>query len=59
MKRKKTEIYSKLKNKIKSKGGMESNETEITNLLDKKFKMIVIRILTEIRIEECSENFKN
>lgn len=38
---------------------MESNETEITNLLDKKFKMIVIRILTEIRIEECSENFKN
>ena len=32
---------------------------EIFELLDKKFKMIVIRILTEIRIEKHSENFKN
>lgn len=37
---------------------METNETEITNLLDKEFRMIVLRILTEIRIEECSKNFK-
>lgn len=59
MKQKKTDrLYSKLKNKIKSKGRVETNETEITNLLDKEFRMIVLRILTEIRIEECSKNFK-
>ena len=37
----------------------ELNKTEINNLLDKKYKLIVIRMLTHlgIRIDEYSENF--
>ena len=37
----------------------EVNETEISNLSNKEFKIMVIRILTELssRMEEHSENF--
>ena len=36
----------------------ELNETEINNLLDKEFKVIAIKMLTEleIRMDEFSEN---
>ena len=36
-----------------------TNETEINNLLDKEFKALVVRMLTELgkRIDEHSENF--
>ena len=37
----------------------ELNEMEINNLLDKKYKLIAIRMLTDLgrRIDENSENF--
>lgn len=40
-------------------GGGNPNETEVRNLPDKEFKVMTIKILTElqIRMEEHSENF--
>ena len=37
----------------------ELNETEISNLPDKEFRVIVIKMLTELwrRMDELSENF--
>ena len=37
----------------------ELNETERNNLPDKEYKLIVIKVLTDLgrRIDECSENF--
>ena len=40
--------------------GKELNEMEISNLPDKEFKVIVIKMLTKLRriMDEHSENFK-
>ena len=50
-------VCFKQNNKVKPQGGRKLNKIEISNLPDKEFKVVVIKMISELRMDEHGENF--